>query len=198
VWGTADTPTSPALFATGSGMIRMEAEQVAPPKSGFYFQGSLICSVDGSGTWICVTSGTPGLWRKVAGPAAAGAFHAISPQRVYDSRHTSKLSHGQTRNVVVANAINSAGAVTVHDLVPAGATAIALNLSILTTVAAGSLTAWPQGLPRPLSTVIQWRATGQALTNGFTAAISASRELTFYCAGTGSTHLLIDVGGYYR
>jgi hypothetical protein len=30
-----------------------------------------------------------------------------------------------------------------------------------------------------------------------TAAISATRKRSVYCAGTGSSHLFIDVGGYY-
>eukprot|EP01041_Mallomonas_annulata_P018154 gene18153-36952_t len=36
--------------------------------------------------WYCVASGTPGDWRKIVGLASAGAFHAIDPVRVYDSR----------------------------------------------------------------------------------------------------------------
>ena len=197
VWGIGGSLTAPAMYATGSGMIRMEPEQVAPPHTGFHFQGSMLCSNDGSGTWICVTSGDPGVWRKLAGPTTAGAFHAISPQRVYDSRHASALPHGHTRDILVANSIDSTGATATVDLVPVGATAVALNLSIAKTTGTGNLTAWPQGQPQPLSTVIQWTAKGQALTNGFTAAISTSRKLTVSCAGTGSTHLFVDVGGYY-
>ena len=42
-------------------------------------------NVDGD-VWCCVIGGTPGTWRKISGPAVAGAFHAIAPTRVYDSR----------------------------------------------------------------------------------------------------------------
>ena len=36
--------------------------------------------------WLCTAAGSPGTWRQIAGPTTAGAFHAISPRRVYDSR----------------------------------------------------------------------------------------------------------------
>ena len=194
--GAGDSATSPDLLAAGFGLIRMLANQPAPPLSGTYLAGDLICSNTGSGTWVCVTTGSPGVWRKIAGPATAGALHAISPQRVFDSHHTTKLANGQTDDVVIANAIDSTGAVTVPDLVPDGATAIALNLTITATTGAGHLIVWPQGQPKPLSTAISWFAAGQTLTNGFTVAISTIRHVSVYCSG-GSTHFSIDVAGYY-
>jgi len=156
----------------------------------------MLCSVSGSGTWVCVSSGNPGVWRKIAGHATAGAFHAISPQRVFDSRHTTKLTNGQTRDILVANGIDAAGTAVVLDLVPVGATAIALNLTVTATTGSGHLVVWPQGQPQPLSSAISWFATGQSIANGFTAAISSSRSISVSCGG-GSTHFFIDVAGYY-
>ncbi len=57
--------------------------------------------------WMCVAAGTPGTWKKITGPAAAGAFHAISPARVYDSRSpvpsTGILAAALSRTVSVAD-----------------------------------------------------------------------------------------------
>jgi hypothetical protein len=191
-------PGGADLVAFGTGLIRMKPYSAAPPTSGVYERGDLLNASDGSGTWICVTSGSPGVWRKLTGPTAAGAFHAITPQRVYNSRTpANKLMSGQTRTVSVANGISSTGTIVTPDLVPAGSTAVALNLTISGTVGAGSLVVWPAGTPKPLATAIQWFAGGQSLSNGFTAAISAARQLAVYCSA-GSTHLLIDIAGYYR
>jgi hypothetical protein len=50
-----------------------------------YNQGALV--VDNAGAlWYCVTSGTPGTWRQLSGATTAGAFHPVTPGRVYDSR----------------------------------------------------------------------------------------------------------------
>lgn len=51
--------------------------------------------------WTCVAAGTPGTWREIAGPASAGAFHAIAPQRVYDSRPDRALVPGTDRVISV-------------------------------------------------------------------------------------------------
>jgi hypothetical protein len=191
-------PGGADLVVFGTGLIRMKPYSAAPPTSGTYERGDLLNASDGSGTWMCVTGGSPGVWRKLAGATAAGAFHPITPQRVYNSRTPlHKLTAGQTRTVSVANGISSTGAIVIPDLVPAGSTAVALNLTISATVGSGGLVVWPAGTSKPLATAIQWFASGQSLSNGFTAAISANRQLAVYCSG-GSTHFLIDITGYYE
>ena len=51
---------------------------VGPPATGEWINGDLIEDEAGN-LFVCVQTGRPGLWRKLAGPASAGAFHAISP-----------------------------------------------------------------------------------------------------------------------
>jgi hypothetical protein len=198
VIGNAALVTGADFKATGSGLIRMVNTQTAPPTTGEYERGDLLCSDDGSGTWVCVASGEPGVWRKLAGSSTAGALHPITPQRVYDSRAAEgPLGSGASRTVSVADGVSDTGTVITPDLVPAGATAVALNVTVTQTVGAGYLTVWPAGPTMPLSSAINWFGDGQNLANGLTMAISDERTLQVHCSAGASTQLVIDVGGYY-
>jgi hypothetical protein len=92
--------------------------------------------------WVCIESGSPGKWRKLAGPSTAGTFHPLSPGRVYDSREAAPapgaLSTGQNRLISVADRRNiTGGAVAQTNFVPAGATAVAANVTIVSASGAG-------------------------------------------------------------
>ena len=165
------------------------------PTTGSFSQGDIVPAADG--IWQCVVAGTPGTWRKLAGPASAGAFHAITPHRVYDSRHSSKIPSGGTRTISVANGINAAGSSDADNLVPAGATAIAVNVTITGTSGAGYLTLFPGGATKPTASTINWFASGQTLANGVQLAVSATRTVSIFGGGAGTTHVLLDVSGYY-
>ena len=151
--------------------------------------------------WLCVASGTPGKWRKIAGLNSAGAFHAITPTRVYDSRQAlptpGVLSSGQNRTVSVkdARAVNG-GAVATANAIPAGATAVAANITIVTTASAGFLSVNPGGITAITASTINWSAAGQVIANGISLTLNADRELTVVCDG-GSTHFIVDINGYY-
>ncbi len=67
-------------------------------------------------------------------PPTSGAFHAIAPQRAYDSRIAAYTPNGllapnASRVVSVADGHNAAGAVTLANAVPLGATAVEINLT---------------------------------------------------------------------
>jgi hypothetical protein len=151
--------------------------------------------------WLCVAAGTPGKWRKIVGLNSAGAFHAITPTRVYDSRQTlpspGALNGGQTRTISVkdARAVNG-GAVATANAIPAGATAVAANVTIITTAGAGFLAVNPGGVTAVTASTINWSAAGQVVANGISLTLNANRELTVVCEG-GSTHFIIDINGYY-
>lgn len=158
-----------------------------------------------AGLWYCVASGSPGTWRKLAGPTTAGAFHAITPSRVYDSRSAAPtpgaLVAGSTRDIGIASARSlDSGAVTVADLVPAGATAIACNVTVVNTVLAGFLTLNPGGNATVSAATVNWSAPGQILNNGVIVAINpATRQVTAIAGGSpgAQTDFVIDVTGYF-
>lgn len=173
----------------------------APPNDAYaHRRGSV--RVDASGNfWFCVSSGTPGTWRKLSGSTTAGATHPLDPpRRVYDSRFVDgPLAAGFERVVSVADAIDvETGAVTLPDAVPDGATAILFNLAITETVGGGFLQLAPGTATEVTAATINWSAAGVTVANGSFSSIDASRRVKILSGGTAgaSTHFIVDVTAY--
>ena len=152
--------------------------------------------------WLCVESGTPGVWQQIGGLGVAGAYHAVTPRRVYDSRRMTYplngvLSSGQHRTISVANSYNNNGVLVTSNFVPAGATAVFANVTIDDTVGAGYLTVNPGGDTVEGASTINWSAAGQTLANGVALTLNGSRQLTVVAGGPGSTNFIIDISGYW-
>jgi hypothetical protein len=159
-----------------------------------------IDNVDGN-LWMCVAAGSPGTWKKITGPAAAGSFHAISPSRVYDSRLPAPtpgiLATNASRTVSVADKRDTAtGAVVTSNVVPAGATAVFVNLTATGTVDGGYLAMNEGGNTTISASAINWSSSGASVANGLVVPLNASRQVTVIC-GDGSAHFILDVSGYY-
>lgn len=171
----------------------------APPATATAHQAGELVFADG-GLWVCVKAGSPGTWREIAGLATAGSFHPLSGGRVYDSREAQPLpgaiSGGQNRTISVAAAREVAGgAVVIPDYVPAGARAIAANVTVVSVSGAGFLACNPGGVTTVTASTINWSAPGQVLANGVILSVTG-RELTVV-AGGGSAHFVVDVTGYW-
>ena len=152
--------------------------------------------------WLCVATGTPGAWRRLGGLNTAGAFTAITPTRVYDSRvatpNPGLLTRGGNRTISVADGRSlDTGAVTTPNVVPAGATAITCNVTVVNTVDAGFVTANPGGVTTVSAASVNWFGPGQIINNGIVAQLGGDRQLTLV-AGGGDTHVVDDVTGYWR
>jgi len=187
--------------AGGAAALQLDAvTQPVPTRTDAHAAGEIEADSN-LDLWLCVEDGTPGKWRKIVGRSSAGAFHAITPTRVYDSRQTSPtpgaLSGGSTRTISVkdARAVNG-GAVVTADAIPAGATAVAANITIVATAGAGFLSMNPGGTTAITASSINWSAAGQVIANGISLTLNANRELTVVCDG-GSTHFIVDINGYY-
>jgi hypothetical protein len=172
-----------------------------PARTDAHRLGQIVCDSAGD-VWLCVVAGTPGTFRKLGGASAAGAFHALSPGRVYDSRAAAPqqgtIGGSQNRTISVADKRDPAtGAVTVADFVPAGATAVAANVTVVSQTGSGFLTINPGGTTTVDSSTINWSAAGQILANGVILTLNANRELTVVAGGGGSTDFLVDISGYY-
>ncbi|HAP75552.1 MAG TPA: hypothetical protein DCR14_05660 [Acidimicrobiaceae bacterium] len=157
---------------------------------------------DGTDLWYCIANGNPGTWRTLSGAGASGAFHAITPVRVYDSRLALPLqgtmTQGDTRTISVAASRDlSTGAVIDANVVPARTSAITFNITVTNTVGSGWMAVNPGGNTTVSASSINWSETGQSLANGTIVPVNADREITLIC-GKGTTHVIIDVTGYYR
>jgi hypothetical protein len=172
-----------------------------PPSAGAFNPGDLVrdgspnlpapnSSTEGS-VWACVTGGSPGKWRKVAGPGTAGAFHPISPSRVFDSRSGALLSPGSARSVSITSVLP------VQDP-PLVATAATVNITITGTGASsGYLTAYPTGSAAPNASIINWSGINQTTANGATIALGPGTNSFQLLAAGGPTHVIVDVMGYW-
>ncbi len=165
-------------------------------------QAGEVESIDGD-LWFCVASGTPGTWRKLTGLAAGGAFHPFPPTRVYDSRNSGTggpLVASTNRTVSVKDGLDvTTGAVRYPDVVPAGATAITANVTVVGTAGAGFLAVNPGGATVVEAATVNWYTDGQVLNNGVNLTLDANRRLTVIAGGsTGAqADFVIDVTGYY-
>ncbi|MGD9703757.1 MAG: hypothetical protein AB7Q42_18235 [Acidimicrobiia bacterium] len=190
------------LFKGLKSNVELLAEGAAgPARSDAHTKGELICDANGD-LWYCTATGTPGVWRKLSGPASSGAFHAITPARVYDSRAAAPtpgpLANGANRLISVADQRNlSTGAVVTSDIVPPRATAVACNLTVVNTVGSGFLLLNPGGDTTIGAAMVNWWAAGQILNNGVVATLNATRQLTVICGGGGTTDFVLDVTGYF-
>jgi hypothetical protein len=152
--------------------------------------------------WVCVESGTPGVWRQLASPASAGAFVPITPARVFDSRYLApvgRLASGANRTVSVANSyLPDSATVASSNVVPTGATAVAVNLTITDTTGAGFLFLAPGTASAVTASSINWSASGTTVANALVVPLDSARQLKAFVGGGGSAHFLLDVSGYYR
>lgn len=78
--------------------------------------------------------------------------------------------------------------------IPATAQAIVGNATVVNPSAAGFITIWPDGQPRPPVSNLNFSA-GQAVANAFTVGLSSAGNLRFY--STTSTELFADIIGYF-
>ena len=118
---------------------------------------------------------------------ALGKFTAITPVRVLDTRTglgapKAKLGAGATVTLSVPG-------------LPAGTTAVALNVTVTNPSAPSFLSIYPGGQPRPNASNLNWVA-GQTIPNMAEVGLGAGNTITIYNAA-GTTDVIADVLGYY-
>jgi len=177
-------------------LLLVPAPTAGAPMTGTHQAGELFVDANG-GLFYCRTAGTPGTWVNVL----AGAMHTVTPTRVYDSREAlpapGPLTSGQSRTISVSDGRALAGgAVTVPNLVPAGATTIAYNLTVVNTVHSGFLSVNPGTSATVTSSAINWFADDLILANASVVGIDANRRITVIAGGGGTTDFAVDVVGY--
>jgi hypothetical protein len=127
-------------------------------------------------------------------PAPAADFYTLAPCRLVDTRSPAGAlggpalaPHGQ-RTFVFLGVCG----------VPATARALALNVTVVQTPAAGDLRLFPSDQPAPPASVINFRP-GRTRANEAIVALSADTgAVTVKNDSAGSTILVIDVDGYFQ
>jgi hypothetical protein len=194
------------LRCTGSGRLYLREHFTGGvPTTGQYLAGEMIRDDQGN-FFVCVTgNGTnAGTWRRIAGPASAGQFHAIDPFRAYDSRRTAYPVNGPlaidtSRVISVKDAHDGDGVVTVPDVVPVGSTAVAYNITVINpTSPRGFVAVAPGDAANTTVASVNWSAAGQTIGNASVMKLDDNRRLKVFAGGQpGAVGFAIDVVGYY-
>lgn len=125
----------------------------------------------------------------VAGWFSAGGFTPVTPVRLVDTRAgtgATTLGAGASTTVRVRGGIG---------LPPAGATAVALNVTATEVTEGGYLTVWPAGVARPTASSVNM-IPGQTVPNLVVAAIGANDAVSIFNAA-GRTDVLVDLLGWF-
>jgi hypothetical protein len=185
--------------ATAAGVTPVPADVVGP-SLGKHVAGELYVD-DAYNLWFSVPTGTaatdPVRWVKLAGKATAGSFVALpSPVRVYDSREgtVGKLAGGQER--VIDLTTGKKGTTSIPGIA-AGATAAAINLTVDATTASGFVSVYADGATFNDTSNANWAEDGQVAANYVVSAVSDKGKVKVRGGGAGTTHVIIDVTGYY-
>lgn len=132
------------------------------------------------------------------------AFTPIDPARVYDSRlaaygpNNGVMARNTSRIVSVKDGRDAAGTIVAPDIVPDGAAAVAINVTVSGPTGPNFLSVVPGNATAFTASTINWPG-GFDAANGAIVKLDASRQLKLFCGDqAGSTHVIVDVTGYYR
>ena len=152
--------------------------------------------------YICVATGTPGTWRKVAAQhpaygAAGGSINFLhSPIRVLDTRPTStapQKNGGKALQPATDLVVTIAGVKVGAVSVPAGATGVIGNITAITPTANGSVVLRAENIAVPNTSNLTFTK-GVNVANGFTCALSPAGKLRV--RSSVATHVVIDVAAF--
>ena len=115
-------------------------------------------------------------------------FTGITPARVLDTRNgigaaKTKLGAGRTLTLTVTG-------------LPAGTTAVALNVTATAPTTASYLTVYPGGKPRPTASNLNYQ-TGQTIPNMVLVPLGPGNTITIY-NNAGTVNVIADLLGYHR
>jgi SpoIID/LytB domain protein len=120
-------------------------------------------------------------------PTARVLFHPLPTARILDTHSAGgALGAGKTRSVKVVG---------VGGVPSSGVVDVALNVAGVDSTAASSLTVFPHGGPRPASPQLSW-VKAQRVNTLVWVKVGPNGTVDVTNA-TGSTHVLVDVEGYY-
>jgi len=123
--------------------------------------------------------------------SAGGLFTPLPPERVLDTRTGTGTATGILRaGDVLALRIPGRAGVPERDVA-----AVVANLTVAESTAAGFLTAWPSGAPRPNASNVNATGPGQDVANLAVVGLSELGVASFYSQSGG--HLVADVAGWF-
>ncbi len=126
-----------------------------------------------------------------AASATTGLFVPVATGRAYDSRQPAPGSPVPTANI---RTLQMTGLAAPRPVVPAGATAVAINLTAVDAIGPGYLTVFASGGAQPATSSLNYSA-NQAVANGVLIKLSAGGALDVYANLQSS--VIVDINGYF-
>lgn len=170
--------------------------QATPSVSNLNFQAqdivpNLVSVAVGPGGIVTVEPGaaTTHVIADLAGyysPTGHAGYVPLTPKRVIDTREGLGISGAIGREAVKTMTIPG---------LPAGTTAVTLNVTAVQPTALTYLTVFPGGSPMPLASNLNVQA-GEIRANLVTVKVGPDGKVSFFNK-FGSTHLVADLAGYY-
>jgi len=161
-------------------------DQIAASPAGFYFNVHTTAFGAGAlrGNFAVHASG-------------AGGVHLLpEPLRAYDSRQLTPFGPSQTRTVDLLFGKDGSGATKLA--VPPGATGALVTLTVTLTAGGGYLTMYSAVLNTvPATSSINWVTAGQDIATTTTVVVDAASKIKITSGPTSTTHVIVDVIGYY-
>lgn len=147
---------------------------------------------DGKVTLFNRSNGTTHLVADVAGfylpgtPTVAGAFHAMTPSRLLDTRTTSPAASDSTLSFQIAGT---------HGI-PSPVSAAIFNLTVTGPQSNGLLTAYASGSPLPNASNINFTA-NQTVANLANVPVGPDGKVSIFNRSSGTSQLIADIAGYF-
>ena len=130
-----------------------------------------------------------------ASSSSQNAFVPIVPCRLMDTRAGGQIGPNQTLTAKSVRSVAGRGTQG-QCVIPASATALAVNLTAVGGTSASFLTIWPDEELRPNSSNLNW-APGAAVANTADVGLSSTGNFTVFNE-SGTVDIIIDIAGYYE
>ncbi len=158
------------------------------------FQGELAFDTN-KDLWICVSPGTPGDWRRLAGRKTAGSLSLLdATTRIYDSRPGTQPPTG-TKGIFASHEERTI------DCAAAGvstrATAVLINATATNTNPGGFFAFFKNGTVWPNNSSLSWGVAKSTIANLAVVAVD-NGKFTARMEGAGGADLVVDCIGYYQ
>ena len=126
-----------------------------------------------------------------SGNAQALQFYNVTPCRAVDTRTGyGGIVLGSTTRTFQMKGVCG---------VPLDAKTVTLNVTVVGPTQGGFVVLWPAGMPLPLVSNINFNAGEPAIANGAVVPVAVSNpDLSLIASGGGTTHVILDVTGYFK
>ena len=128
-------------------------------------------------------------WYGEAGSSSGARYTSVVPSRILDTRYGVGAPFPVGPDASIDLQVTGQGGV------PAGASAVVLNVTVTQPTATSFVTAWPTGQSRPLASNLNVVA-GQTVPNLVVVRVGDSGRISLYNLA-GTAHLIADVAGWF-